>query len=123
MTTPKQPRDEALLVIEERLVKCVEDLHDEWARAKERNADAPMPPHYVNALREAHKALLAGLQFDAKRGGAETSDPATLLLQLEQAKEAVRRRMRASERLAEVARPRQGPARPPAGTPPGTPEH
>jgi len=41
VTTPKQPRDEALLVIEERLVKCVEDLHDEWARAKERNANAP----------------------------------------------------------------------------------
>lgn len=120
MTTPKQPRDEALLVIEERLVKCVEDLHDDWARAKERNADAPMPPHYVNALREAHKALLAGLQFDAKRGGAETSDPATLLLQLEQAKEAVRRRMRASERLAEVAKPR-APGQPSPGRPPTEP--
>lgn len=96
-------RDDALLLIEERLVACVEDLRAEWEAAREKTPYAPMPPHYVNALREAHKALLAGMVFEAKRGGNEATDPATLLLQLEEAKEAVRRRMVMQEKLAEAA--------------------
>ncbi len=97
-----KPRDESLLQVEERMVACVEALHAEWERAKERNPNAPMPPHYVLALREAHRALLAGMTWDAKRGGGEVKDPAALLLQLEEAKEAVRRRMGMRERLSLV---------------------
>ena len=96
-------RQRSLESIEEQMVEVCNRLHAQLAGLP---AEAPLPPQYISALKETHRALAAGHLLAAKAVGSDARDPHTLLLELEQATAQVRRRIQLEGEMPEA--PRKG---------------
>lgn len=99
-------RVKALEAVERRLVAAANRLAELWESDPER----PIPPGYLTALKEAHKALAVGMALTAKHVGAgEYKDEESLVLELEKALAQVKRRMQLGRELEEMPDPKRGP--------------
>lgn len=92
-------RHRALERIEELLCEAVERTHGSWLEKM------PMPPNYVQLLKEAHKALLDGMRVTGA-GESEASTPEQLLIELEEARQRVLRQIAMKDSLPAPGAPK-----------------